>query len=94
MQGLGTVADFGALTENDIENICKIIQRPGGTIPNPAFGQVGRGVLAQPPTLPNTGIPIGHLHEKRLKMVRYYMFHLQRIQRDFNPVLASMHTLQ
>jgi hypothetical protein len=92
-QGLSTVNDFVSLSESDIEDVCKIIRRPGGTIPNPAFGggQAGRG---QPPVLPNPGLQIGHLHEKRLKMLRYFVFHLQRVQRNFDPAIATMNTLQ
>jgi hypothetical protein len=88
-QGLGTVADFSALAESDIEDVCKIIRRPGGMIPSPAGA--GRG---QPAMLPNPGLQIGHLQEKRLKMVRYFVYHLQRIQREFDPAVATMETLQ
>lgn len=94
VQGIGTVADFVSLTENDIEDVCKIIRRPGGTIPNPAFGRGGRNAALVPEMLPNPGIQIGHLHEKRLKMLRYFIFHLQRIQRDFDPDVATMNVLQ
>jgi hypothetical protein len=94
VQGLSTISDFNALAESDIEDVCRNIRRPGGTIPHPAFGQGGRGAQPQPPTLPNPGLQIGHLQEKRLKMVRYFVFHLQRIQRDFDPALATMQTLQ
>jgi hypothetical protein len=146
-QGLSTIDEFVSLSEEDIEDVCKIIRRPGGTVPNPAYlaaqlppivappvpplapivapaapaAPRGRGrqpaapvqagamgppapvvpVVQQalpgpviPPTIPNPGIPIGHLHEKRLKMLRYYTFHLQRIQRLFDPVDATMQILQ
>jgi hypothetical protein len=42
-QGLSTANDFISLTEANIEDVCKIIRRPGGTIPSPAFVQAGRG---------------------------------------------------
>jgi hypothetical protein len=92
-QGLEMVNDFVALTENDIEDVCKIIRRPGITIPKPAFGggQAGRG---QPLTLPIPGMQIEHLHETRLKMLRYVVFHIQRIQRNFDPAIETMDMLQ
>jgi hypothetical protein len=93
-QGLGMINDFSALTETDVEDVCKIIQRPGGTVPNPNAGQGGRGLPPPPDFLPNPGVQIGHLHEKKLKMVRYFVFHLQRIQRYFDPAIATMDTLQ
>jgi hypothetical protein len=89
-QGLGTIADFSSLSESDIEDVCKIVRRPGGTIPNPNAGRGGRGV---PDVLPNPGVQIGHLHEKKLKMLRYFVFHLQRVQRNFDPITASMDVL-
>jgi hypothetical protein len=66
-QGLGAVLDFSALSESDIEDVCRILRRPGGMIPNPNAGR-GRGI---PDDIPNPGVQIGHLHEKKLKMVRY-----------------------
>jgi hypothetical protein len=93
-QGLGTSNDYIGLTESDIEDVCKIIRRPGGTIPNPLAGRGGRGMMPPPLHLPNPGSQIGHLHEKRLKLVRYFMFHLQRVQRDFDPAIATLFTLQ
>jgi hypothetical protein len=105
-QGLGTIGDFSVLLESDIEDVCRIIRRPGGTIPNPAFGQAAAG-RGQPPVLPNPGLKIGQLHENRLKMVRYFVFHLQRIQIlryfvfhlqriqiPFDPAIATMDVLQ
>jgi hypothetical protein len=49
--------------------------------------------LGKPTSSLHTGIQIGHLHKKRLKMLRYYMFHLQRIQRNFHPDVATMNIL-
>jgi hypothetical protein len=31
-QGLGKVDDFVSLSEDDIEDVCKIVRRPGGTM--------------------------------------------------------------
>jgi hypothetical protein len=95
IQGLGTIADFYSLSEQDVEDVCKIIRRPWGTIPNPAFGiPASQGIPPPPQELPNPGLQIGHLHENHLKMVRYFAFHLHRIQRDFNQATATMATLQ
>jgi hypothetical protein len=94
-QGLGTVLDFNSRTEHNIEDVSKIVRRSGGTIPNPEFEkQPGQGIPPQPAVLPNPGLPIGHLHEKSLKMLRYFIFHLQRVQREFDLVIATMNTLQ
>jgi hypothetical protein len=89
-QGLGTVADFATLSESDVEDVCKIIRRPGGKIPNPNAGRGGRGAAD---LVPNPGVQLGHLHEKKRKMLRYYIFHLQRVQREFDPIIATMDVL-
>jgi hypothetical protein len=66
-KGLVSFDDFLALTETDIDQIADAIRKPGGVIPNPAFipNFPAPGVL---PTLPNPGLPIGHLPVKRLKL--------------------------
>jgi hypothetical protein len=68
--GLGTIADFLSFSESDIEDVCKIVRSPGGTIPNPNSGRGGIGI---PNVLPNPGVQICHLHEKKLKMLRYFL---------------------
>jgi hypothetical protein len=88
-QGLTSIDDFISLTEDDIGDVCTIARKPGGMIPNPAL--LRRAPIAGlPPTIPNPGVLIGHLHEKRLKMLRYYMHHLHRIQRTFDPNHATL----
>lgn len=85
-QGLTAYEDFLTLSEKDIGDICSNVRKPGGTIANPALIAGG----AQPALIPNPGTPIGYVLEKRLKMLRYYMLHLQRIQRPFDAVEATL----
>lgn len=85
-QGLNDYDDFLTLTEKDIADICSNIRKPGGTIANPALIAGG----GQPALIPNPGTPIGYVHEKRLKMLRYYRLHLQRIERPFNDGTATL----
>jgi hypothetical protein len=88
-QGLQSFFDFYTLTEKDIIEICANIRKPGGTIPNPVHDPAAP-VAGIPPTIPNPGIHLGHIYEKRLKMLRYYLLHLQRIQR---PMVIAQATL-
>lgn len=76
LQGLLTFDDFTDLTDEEIENICEKVRKPGGTIVNP-----NAAIAGQPPTIPNPGVLISQLTEKRLKMLAYYMMHLRRVQR-------------
>jgi hypothetical protein len=91
-QGLTDFTDFLQLTENDVGDLCSIARKPGGLIPNPAVNR-RNPVAGLPPLIPNPGVLIGHLHEKRLKMLRYYLHHLKRVQRDFDENIATLPTL-
>jgi hypothetical protein len=91
-QGLVSFDDLLVLTETDIDQIANAIRKPGGVIPNPAFNP-NFPVPVVLPTLPNPGLPIGHLPVKRLKLLRYYVCHLRRTQRSFNLVEASLDQL-
>jgi hypothetical protein len=42
-----------------------------------------------PDTIPNPGISIGHVSKKRLKILQFYVLHLQRIQRNMTPVAVA-----
>jgi hypothetical protein len=92
-QGLTSIDELCSLTEKDIVNICANARKPGGTIPNPVFDQNEDEGIIVPERIANPGVLVGHLHEKRLKMLRYYRWHLQRIQRDFVPDEATLERL-
>jgi hypothetical protein len=49
-QGLDTLEEFTHLTDTEVENLCKVIRRPGGTVPNPQAG-----AARQPPTINDPG---------------------------------------
>jgi hypothetical protein len=87
-QGLTSIDEVKELTDDDIKEICKIIRKPGGTIPNPAFGPgMAAGI---PEVLANPGIPISFMQEKRLKLFAYYLRHLDRIQCPFQATHATI----
>ena len=48
-------------------------------MPNPAHDP-NNVVPGIPPTIANPGVTLGHMHEKCLKALRYYVYHLTRIQ--------------
>lgn len=88
-QGLTNFDDFFNLTETDVEEICTNVRKPGGMMVNPNVQVLN--LPGVPMMIANPGLPLGHLYEKRLKMLRYYMFHLKRIQRlPINLVQATL----
>ena len=94
-QGLISIGDFEGLTEDDIAEICSNARKPGGTIVNPDYDPVNP-VAGVPPNITNPGVLVGHVIEKRLKMLRYYVHHLKKISRKFDPnaAHASLENLQ
>jgi hypothetical protein len=88
-QGIEGFDDFTILTEDDVSNVCNNVRKPGGTIVNPNFNPA-QPIPGVPPTIPNPGIQLGHVFEKRLKMLHYYCNHMLRIQR---PIVANQATI-
>ena len=75
-QGIDAVEEFRILSDEEVENLCKNVRRPGGTIPNPNNGQ------GQPENIPNPGIPVSMRAESNLKLMCYYIRHKDRTSRS------------
>ena len=67
-QGLDTLDELKVLTTDEIESLCKVVRRPGGTVSNPNTGDPG-----QPATLSNPGEKVPLREELNLKLVYYYL---------------------
>ena len=90
-QGLDTLNDLKVLTNGEIEIFCKVVRRPGGTVPNPNAGDPG-----QPATLLNPGEKFPLRSELNLKLACYYILFKDRTRRvvgspDIN--LVNVHAL-
>ena len=71
-QGLQSFDDLSTLTEDDIAEVCSNARKPGRTVPNPTYvapTAAAPEVPGVPAEIPNPGVRIGHVYEKRLKMV-------------------------
>ena len=77
-QGLTTFEDLDNMTDQDIKDVCKNARSPGGMI------QQGDNLL------PNRGVTLGFMTEKRLRQLRYYKYHLVCIQRTFERNEATL----
>ena len=62
-QGLDTLDELKVLTNDEIESLCKVVRRPGGTVPNPNTRYPG-----QPATLSNPGKQVLLRAELNLKL--------------------------
>ena len=65
-QGIDTLDELKVLTNDEIESLCKVVWRSGGTVPNPNDGDPG-----QPATLSNPGEQVPLRAELNFKLACY-----------------------
>ena len=84
-QGMDTLAEIQLLTDDEIENLCKVVQQPGGTIhgPNPGDAPVN-----------NPGTPVNLRAENHLKLLAFFLRHLDRVSRDTNVANVTLNTIR
>jgi ribosomal protein S13 len=71
-QGLDSLDEIRLLTDDEIENLCKVIRRPGGQIPGPNPGN---------PPVNNPGLPDNLRAENHLKLLAFFLRHQERVSR-------------
>ena len=90
-QGMDDLEELALLTDTEVENLCKVVRRPGGTIDNPNRNdEDGDPVAGQPATITNPGQTVALRAENNLKMACYYLRYKQRVSR---PLTAASLTL-
>ena len=67
-QGLDTLDELKLLINDEIESLCNIVWRPGGTVYNPNYGDPG-----QQSTLSNPGEQVPFQAELNLNLACYYL---------------------
>lgn len=71
-QDIDELDELKVLTDKEVENLCKVVRRPGGTIADPANpGQL----------IPNPGHQVSMRAENNLKLACYYVRHQERVSR-------------
>ena len=80
-QGITAFDDLIYITDKDVKDMCSNAKKPGGTIPNPNYVAGGN----MPAFIPNPGAQVGFLHEKGLRMLRFYRGYMATIQRPSMP---------
>ena len=85
-QGMSSFDDFIGLTDKDMKDVCSNAKKPGGTIPNPNWVAGGN----MPPTITNPGAPVGFIHEKRLRQLRFHRNYFSIVQRPMVPGQATL----
>lgn len=85
-QGMDTIDGLLGMDEDDVDDLCSNIRKPGGHIPNPARRNNARG----PQFIPNPGTAIGRIHQERLKQLAFYYSYLKIVNRTFDPQQATV----
>lgn len=75
-QGMDSLDELRILEDSDVENLCKVVRRPGGTVP---------GADADAPAVPNPGISVSLRAENNLKLAAFWLRHRWRISRATAP---------
>lgn len=84
-QGMDSLDEIRLLTDDEIENLCKVIRRPGGTIPGPNPGD---------PPVNNPGTPVNLCAENHLKLLAFYLRHQERVSRVVNVANITLETIR
>ncbi|KAI2506534.1 hypothetical protein MHU86_7849 [Fragilaria crotonensis] len=70
-QGIDALEEVKLLSDIEIESLCNVIRRPGGTIP----GAAGAAPVANP------GVQVNQRAEGHLKLLSFYLRHQERVSR-------------
>jgi ribosomal protein S13 len=71
-QGLDSLEEIKLLTDDEIESLCKVVRRPGGTVPGPNPGDA---------PVNNPGVPVNLRAENHMKLLAFYLRHQDRVGR-------------
>ena len=84
-QGMDTLDEIQLLTDDEIENLCKVIRRPGGMVPGPNPND---------PLINNPWTPVNLRAENHLKLLAFYLVHHQkRISRAVNVANVTLESI-
>jgi hypothetical protein len=84
-QGMDSCKELCYLTDDKVEGLCQVVQKPGGTIPNP-----NAAVAGQPAVISNPGTVILKRAENNLKLACHFICHYAHIS---HAVVVAMITL-
>lgn len=80
-QDIDSVSELALLKDSEVKDLCDVIRKPGGTVPNPMAAQAG-----QPATIRDPGIKVSLRAEGNLKLACYWLRHQERTSR---PIAAA-----
>ena len=88
-QGVDTINGLLGMTEDDVDDLCSNIRKPGGDMPYPAH----RANPDLPERIADLGTAVGRVHQERLKQLAYYYSYLNIVNRTFIAQHATVEEL-
>jgi hypothetical protein len=85
-QGLDNVGNFYGMTDDDVEDLCANIRKPGGVAPNPANVDDPDAVQF----IMDPGVAVGRIYQERLKQISFYYSYLVIVNRTFIAAQADI----
>lgn len=86
-QGIDSLDEIRLMTDIEIESLCNIVRRPGGTIP--AIGGAPGAAAIQ-----NPGVSVNQRAEGHLKLLSFYLRHQARVSRTVTAVDITLETIR
>ena len=88
-QGIATTLDeIRLLSDDEIESLCKVIHRPGGTLPPPA------GAAAGAAQIPNPGVQVNLRAAMNLKLLSFHLRHQVRVSGTVAVASVTLETIR
>ena len=76
---MNSLAEFTVLTDDEVENLCKVVRRPSGmqnpnaAMPPGADAAAAAAAATQPAQIPNPGLAVMLHAENNLKLACYFL---------------------
>ncbi|KAI2506147.1 hypothetical protein MHU86_8282 [Fragilaria crotonensis] len=86
-QGIDSLDEIKLMTDIEIESLCNIVRRPGGTIP--AIGGAPGAAAIQ-----NPGVSVNQRAEGHLKLLSFYLRHQARVSRTVTAADITLETIR
>ena len=84
-QGLKSLGEVQLMTDDEVESLCKVLRRPGGTVPGVGVG------AAQ---VNNPGVMVNHRAEGHLKLLAFYLRHQYRVSCSVTPASITLDAIR
>ena len=84
---MDSLDEFGLLLDSDVENLCRVCRKPGGTLPAPTAADATR-------TIPHTGFNVSWKAEANLKLACYFLRYKANTSTNVQPLDITLQSVR